>query len=919
MGWQRSLKILYCGLAATKAFIFNLKLFMNKQIFLTGCIWAGFILTVYGQKPVIDSSVFDKWPRVDRADISKDGNYIVYYNVMAAGGNDRVMVLQAIRQQWKASFKGVRSYHMLQDGRQLVLQNSEDSLFIMQMATKKMRHLARVSDYKVVGKGEREKLCYLSPADTQGLNKLTLYSTSSNKQWGEDSVADHWFSGGGNVLVIKKKTKGGLHSSYTWEWHNLDNGAVGKIWEGDAILNYSMDGVGRQLTFTTQLPDSGKYGLWYYHEGMASADPRVVDGSVGIDSNLQLDIAPIIFSRDGKRVFFSLAEKNARKPSSAGVQLDIWNYRDPLLQEAQLRNVGDKVSRIGWMSIATGLAQQLEKNGTHLYGLGNLEDCNGQVLLTNAGGDDMWWRGKERAIICLSSLEEEKGTLSGDVGPIKNWINPGRIQLSPAGKYVLYVDPKSGNFCSYEIADKQTHNITESLKSADGTIKGGDFFVAGWLPDEQAVLLYDNWDIWRVDPGGVEAPVNLTQGYGRLHHIRLRLRDEEMRNGIRGGILDLSPNRQLLLTAFDTATKYSGFYRLWPGKGEPPALVTMGPYRYISARKAANANAWLVLRESAVEAPNYYFTNDWVNFLAVTDVAPQKHYNWLTAELVTWPLPDGQLCQGMLFKPEDLDVHKKYPLLVHYYEAFSDRLYHYWQPAATMDEINIPYFVSRGYVVFVPDIHYRMGYSGESALAAILSGARHLSKFPWIDSTRMGLQGHSFGGYETNYIVTHTNLFAAAAEGAGVSDMISDCNGIAGGGESNQAIFEAGQYRMGASLWENPDIYIQGSPIFNADKVTTPLLMLHNKLDRLVPWLQGVEFFSALRRCGKKAWMLQYDRGEHFVQPGADALDYTIRIEQFFNHYLKGAPPPKWMTEGVPAWKKGLETGYELDTSGKVP
>lgn len=897
---------------------------MDKRIFLAGFLWMSFIITIHAQKPVIDSSVFDKWPRVDRGrgdtDISSDGNYVAHFDVMAAGGSDRVMVLQSMRQQWKMSYEGVRSFHMLQDGRRLVFQNSGDSLFMMQMATKKMRYLARISEYEVVGKRERERLCYLSPADTQGLSKLTLYSTRSNKQWEEDSVAGHWFSEGGNVLIIKKKRDEGPHSSYTWEWHNLDNGAVGKIWEGDAILNYSMDGVGRQLMFITQLPDSGKYGLWYYQEGMISAELRVVDGSPGIDNNLQLDNASIIFSRDGKRAFFSLTEKREFKPSSAGVQLDIWNYRDALLEEAQIRKTDDsKTNYLGWMPVASGQARQLEKNGMYLYGLCYLQDCIGQVLLTSAGGDDMWWRGKERAITCISSLGEEKGTPGGVAGPIKNWINSDRIQLTPSDKYVLYRDPKSGNFYSYEIAGGQTRNLTEGLKTGDGTIKGEDFLIAGWLPDEQTVLLYDNWDIWRIDPAGVEAPVNLTGGYGRQHHIRLRLRDEEMRNGIRYGILDLSPDRQLLLMAFDTATKYSGYYRLRPGKGEPPAQVTMGPFRYISARKAASADAWLVLRESAVEAPNYYFTKDWVNFLAVTDVAPQKRYNWLTAELVTWPMPDGRLRQGMLFKPEDFDVHKKYPLLVHYYEAPSERLYHYQEPAATMAGINIPYFVSRGYVVFVPDIHYRFGYAGESALSSVVSGTRYLLRFPWIDSTRIGLQGHSFGGYETNYIVTHTNLFAAAVEGAGVSDMISAYNGMVPSGAANQARYEVGQHRMEVSLWENPDIYIKGSPIFNADKVTTPLLMTHNKLDRVVPWLQGVEFFSALRRCGKKVWMLQYDRGGHIVQPGADALDYTIRIEQFFNHYLKGAPPPKWMTEGVPAWKKGWEPGYELDTSGKVP
>jgi len=346
-------------------------------------------------------------------------------------------------------------------------------------------------------------------------------------------------------------------------------------------------------------------------------------------------------------------------------------------------------------------------------------------------------------------------------------------------------------------------------------------------------------------------------------------------------------------------------------------MLTMGPYHYLSIKKAATADAWLALRESTTDAPNYFFTDDFKSFKQISALEPQKQFNWFTAELINWSLPDGQRCQGVLYKPENFDTQKKYPLLVYIYEELSDELFHYLAPQATSDKINIPYFVSRGYLVFVPDIHYETGHIGESALASVESGVKYLSKASWIDFTKLGLQGHSFGACEANYIITHSNLFAAAEEGAGCSDLISASYSLVHDGISNQWIFEKTQYRMGGSLWEHPERYIEGSAILNSDKVTAPLLMMHNKQDAFVPWTQGVEFFSALRRCGKKAWMLQYDNGEHFVQPGQDALDFTIRIEQFFNHYLKGTPPPKWMTVGVPPNKKGIENGYELDLTNK--
>ncbi len=889
---------------------------MGTRIFLTGCLLTLSMIMAYSQKPVIDSNVFGKWSRVGKANLSRDGNYMVYHDVSAAEiEKGPVMVVQATHKKWKMSLPGVRSFHMVDNDAQVVFQTSRDSLFIMQMGTNKPKYIVCASNYYIVGKKEKEWLCYVSAADAQGLRRLTLWSIKDGKKWVQDSVTDHWFSVRGNVLVTKKKRYGGGHPSFTWEWFNLENGLMNGFWEGDAIFKYAFDEAGTQLVFMSQATGPGKYGLWYFRENMTRAEPLMVNGSPGIDSSLELNNERIVFSRDGKRVFFSLTSKLQARSAPTGIQVDIWSYRDPILGEAQLQNAGSQVVCLGWLDIATGKAQQLDKDGRRVCDPFDLQARTDHVLLSNGDDDDDWWRGKDRSVAWVHSLEDESQSHGDANNTQKKWTHVGGYQLSPQDRYFLYIDKEDGSFYSYEMESGRTHNITEELKSPEGVIKGEGLLVRGWLPGDKAMLLYDNWDIWRIDPRGVETAQNLTQGYGRRHHIRLRLADEGRSNDI----VELPSNGQVLLTAFDTATKYSGYYRLFLGKDEPPVMLTMGPYHYISASKAADANAWLVMRESAIEAPNYYFTENLVHFQPVTEVAPQKKYNWLTAELVTWPLPDRQLCQGMLFKPENLDIHKKYPLLVHYYQAPSDELYLFREPGATCDEINIPYFVSRGYVVFVPDIHYRFGYAGESALASIVSGARFMCRQPWIDSTRMGLQGHSFGGYETNYVVTHTNIFAAAAEGAGVSDMISDCNGFAPGGSSNQDIFEIGQYRMGASLWKKPDIYIQGSPIINADKVTTPLLMMHNKQDNLVPWLQGVEFFSALRRCGKKVWMLQYDRGQHFVQPGEDALDYTNRIEQFFNHYLKGMAAPRWMTEGVPVGKKGLDPGYELDTSGKVP
>jgi dipeptidyl aminopeptidase/acylaminoacyl peptidase len=303
-------------------------------------------------------------------------------------------------------------------------------------------------------------------------------------------------------------------------------------------------------------------------------------------------------------------------------------------------------------------------------------------------------------------------------------------------------------------------------------------------------------------------------------------------------------------------------------------------------------------------------------------VQPHKVYNWYTAELINFKKSDSSIEQGVFYKPENFDLNKKYPVIIHYYERMSPTVYNYIYPSFSNGSIDIPYFVSNGYLVFSADITYAAGRPGSSAYTSIIGAAAYLSRLKYVDSTRLAISGASFGGFETNYIITHSNIFAAAAEGCGVSNLVS-FYGLLGGRpgsehESNQKKVEWGQYRMGGTIWEKPEAYIDNSPIFNLHRVTTPLLMMHNRSDDQVPWYQAIELFTGLRRLHKKVWMLEYDKGTHGVR-GKDAIDYTIRLKQFMDYYLKNAPPPKWMTQGIPASKKGIFNGFEFDSPDSIP
>ncbi|HEY1200078.1 MAG TPA: prolyl oligopeptidase family serine peptidase, partial [Niastella sp.] len=286
-------------------------------------------------------------------------------------------------------------------------------------------------------------------------------------------------------------------------------------------------------------------------------------------------------------------------------------------------------------------------------------------------------------------------------------------------------------------------------------------------------------------------------------------------------------------------------------------------------------------------------------------VYPERNYNWLTSELVSWRTLDGSISQGVLYKPENFDSSRRYPLIFDYYDKRSIELNVYRIPGYSDGEINIPWFVSNGYMVFIPDIHYKIGHVGESVLNSIISAARILSSRTYIDSTRMGIVGHSFGGYETNYLLTHSTIFAAAISSAGFCDLMGMYGSLWEDGSSFSEYFELRAGRMGVTPWENREAYISNSPIFNVDKVVTPVLMMNNVDDKAVPFSQGVQFFTALRRLGKKAWMLQYEDEGHSLYSLEAKADYTIRTTQFLDHFLKGKPAPGWMSnEQHPLWKE---------------
>ncbi len=489
-------------------------------------------------------------------------------------------------------------------------------------------------------------------------------------------------------------------------------------------------------------------------------------------------------------------------------------------------------------------------------------------------------------------------------------------ELSPDDKFIVWF--RDRNYYTYEIATGKTVCVSENFDYPLWDVddrhpsQSQNYGVAGWSEHDDALLLYDKYDIWSFDPRGEKKPVCLTAGDGRKRDLRYRLRttDPEQRF--------LKKGDNMLLDVFCYADKYMGLATTKYGAPAVPSLTNLSQYAYTQVLKARDAEVYTWQRANFSTSPDIWQCSgtNFAKAVQLTDANPQmKDYRWGTAQLVKWHAYDGSESEGVLYVPDDIDPDKKYPMLCVFYETGSEDLYRHYTMEPSWSWVNYPFYVSRGYVVFVPDIHYNAGRPGEDAYNYVCSGAEEMCRrYPWIDKERIGIDGQSWGGYQTAYLVTRTDMFACAGSGAPVANMTSAYGGIRWeSGDSRQGQYEQGQSRIGGDLWSKTQQYIANSPVFYANRCETPLLIMHNDADGAVPWYQGIEMFMALRRLQKPVWMLQYNGEAHNIRARKNRKDITKRLQQFFDHYLKGEPMPKWMKEGVPMLRKGQEFGFELE------
>ncbi|WP_298775848.1 prolyl oligopeptidase family serine peptidase [uncultured Empedobacter sp.] len=925
--------------------------------------------SVNAQKKPLDLTVFDEWQSIGMKELSNNGSWVAYQ--VNAQESDNTLNFFGLKTDKNLSFHRGEQSVFTADSKFAIFkikpfykdlklvrikkkkehEIAKDSIGILNLATNHVEKLPNIKSFKTPKK-EGSFLAYLvekedlkndknvksdstktkdKPVKSAGKDKkdtpleLVLRNLISGQKKSFKNVMNYEFSENGKQLIFSTKqekkdsldqTKYGVFLVNTATF--VQKQLVDTIGE---FKQFAFDEMASKVAFVGTTDEEKKENKTYYLYHTSTNNPQQIKKTelLGLKKNWQVsENRQPKFSKDGNFLFIGLMPKLVEKDTTIiaddHAKVDVWSYKDEFIQPQQLKNL-EREKKRSYLSVidfsnpekVTQLAD-LDMNQVEILNEGNSNFAlgtsdNAYRLISN------WDLTRRRDYYIVNVKNGQRELFAKGLA--------GRVEMSPNGKFAVYYNAENGLWSSYNIETKQTKVLNKKLKvkfydeENDSPTLAQAYGVAYFTDNDETVLIKDRYDIWEFDLVGNRRPENVTNGFGRKHNITFDI------NQLNEELKTINRDTQLYLGAFNNQNKQSGVYQTIISKAKNPEKVVMSnTWGAQKMTKALNANQYIYTKETFRNSPDVYVSTNFKDEKKVSAINPQqKDYYWGNGELVTWKTYSGKNATGVVYKPENFDPNKKYPMIVYFYEKLSDNLNRYQAPAPTPSRINHTYFVSNDYIVFTPDISYTVGHPAKSAEDYINSGVEALKKNNWVNGDKIGIQGQSWGGYQVSHLITATDMYAAAWAGAPVVNMTSAYGGIRWGtGMSRQFQYEQTQSRIGKTLWEAPELYIENSPLFNMPKVTTPVVIMHNDEDGAVPWYQGIEMFMALRRLGKPSWMLNYNGDDHNLIKRANRNDIQKRQVQFFDHYLKDQPAPKWMSEGVPAISKGIDWGFELES-----
>ncbi len=931
-------------------------------------VLTGIVISAPSEKKPLTHDDYDGWNFLSRQQISPDGNWISWeVNPQSGDGwlhylDRRTGTVDSVARGTRVSFSPGSEYMAFRirpqaaEIRRVKAENKRgsqmprDSIAIYMLESGIRMYIPRVRSFAIAREDSPWIAIHLhAPAGRNNSDgsRLILFNPVTVEQHEFSNVVEYTLSGNGRIAAfIRKGQTAFVNDSndtikvdqatvqvFDTEERSaiklLDSPGTAKTIRvhekgGQAAFLFSAARVpGRKPSTPSQ--DPGLHNLWHWQEESTAARPIITPETRGMPDGWNVSEHSFIrFAEKEDRFFFGTAEIPVPEPEDTLLTderftVDIWHYQDPRLQPQQLNELNRDQERtytavyhIEKEEMVQLADRRMPYITTTQRGSGDLEVGTSPVPYQIQSSFE---QGNFRDVYLVNiNTGKRRLVLEKYRGP--SLASSGRSAgISPGGKYFLYYSQLDSNWHSIPVDSNPARaNLTDNIEQPmyhelhDQPSSPGIYGIAGWTEGDGHVLLYDRYDIWKVDPEGNQKPVSLTNGYGRKNCIQFQYVNLEGN--------DIIADDELLLSAFNDINKQSGFYAVSIQEPGNPVRLVMEDANFYTPKKAGGSDLLLWRKSTFAEFPDLWTSDmQFANRKKISSANPQKAgFKWGTAQLVDWKSFTGDSLQGILYTPDDPEPGRKYPMIVYFYERSSHNLHRWHNPAPSRSTINIPYAVSNDYVIFVPDIPYQTGYPGLSAYNSIVSGTKAmLHRFDHIDPDNLGLQGQSWGGYQITWLITRTDMFRAAMAGAPVSNMTSAYGGIRwSSGISRIFQYEQTQSRIGRSLWEEPDLYMENSPVFFADRVNTPLLMMHNDDDGSVPWYQGIEYFMALRRLGKPVWMLNYNGESHNLTRRPNMMDLSKRMGQFFDHYLKGKPAPVWMVYGIPATRKGRTHGYDL-------
>ena len=922
---------------------------------LTATLFVLLVTSVFSQdKKVIDHTVYNDWKTLKGAQISNDGNYISYeirphrgdgvlciYSV-ESGQTDTIS--RATRAQFSGgssyiAFKITPGFDTLRTCELEEIKRAKwpkDSLGIYLLGQDSLVKYPELKSFSVnnendwlaaefkhnklrVDEDQKKKWWQCKRKNKEVAHEsdghvLWLYHPESEKEF-KDMTHFNMSDNGNFVAFTTHQTIEDIDSIQMHLFSTADESVWSGVTQYTDVQKMVFSEQENKLAFLATSDTSKIKQYELYVQGTDGALLATLDSvKVGLDNETAISrhYTPR-FSNDGGILYFGVGDREVEEPKDTltkkeKVNLDLWHYKDQRLQPEQLLDKDDdlKDAHLHAYDVKTGNVVTLENDTLTVAAVSNLKGDYLMGMSDEPYAHTYNWvspRPRDYYRVNINTGEAELVLSAQKFYPT----------MAPSGKVMAYYCDGEHHLLDLETGGEEcmTCDIEGVVWTEDMNGMPMEAYPRGgsdWSRDESKVYIQSEFDYWEYDLTEKRL-TSFSHDLGRLNNVELNMRTWED-----DSVYFESDN--VYFSGFDKTTKGTHFYDIRDHEDHFD-LVETGYFdaAVMQLQRSKNKERKILRKMTFEQYPELYtFKDDMSALERISETNPQqKEYNWGTVELTKWISYDGIELEGLLYKPENFDSTKSYPLMVYFYELYSDRLHNHYIPKPTASIIYATEYASAGYVVFMPDIRYKPGHPAASAYDCIMSGTDHvLDVLPNVDSTRMALQGQSWGGYQTAQLVTMTTRYRAAMAGAPVANMFSAYGGIRwGSGLNRQFQYERTQSRIGYTIWERPDLYIENSPLFHLPNVQTPLMIMHNDGDGAVPWYQGIELFTGLKRLAKPTWLLNYNDDDHNLMRNANRIDLSIRMRQFFDHYLLDAPAPKWLTEGIPATVKGKELRYD--------